>query len=251
MKPEWSYDVIAPIYDEDMGINMPFNDIAGYLSLLPPAPAQLLEVGCGTGRLTLPLAACGYAITAIDRSAPMLEQLSHKLTPDLAVTPLHMDARNLLLEGRFDAVFFGYSGFQYLLNDVDIGLFCSKVKPLLTATGSLILDIFLHKQHSEIDNFVLDYERHLAHNRTLRRYKQVSVNQGINTVRRKYVLTCAGACQSYQTQSRQRLYTRDSLIATLGQHGFKMERELFDYQVQNSASNAPRFYTAQFLLSPV
>jgi SAM-dependent methyltransferase len=37
---------------------------------LPPAPARVLEVGCGDGALALALARAGYAVTAIDPRAP-------------------------------------------------------------------------------------------------------------------------------------------------------------------------------------
>ncbi|MDX2479514.1 MAG: class I SAM-dependent methyltransferase, partial [Desulfuromusa sp.] len=232
MKSEWIYDIIAPIYDEDMGLNMPFDDVAGYLKLLPSAPAKLLEIGCGTGRLTLALAACGFEITAIDRSAPMLEQLQNKLSPKHDIRPIHMDARNVRLAGPFDAVFFGYSGFQYLLNDPDIGLFCERVKQILTPDGSLSLDIFLHQERSETASFVLDYERELEDGRVLRRCKCVSVNHGINTIRRKYAVTGTGEQLRYQTESRQRLYTVDSLETTLKKHGFKLDTGIYDYQSQ-------------------
>jgi SAM-dependent methyltransferase len=40
------------------------------LSQLPPAPARVLEVGCGEGQLARALAAAGYEVVAIDPEAP-------------------------------------------------------------------------------------------------------------------------------------------------------------------------------------
>jgi SAM-dependent methyltransferase len=40
------------------------------LSRLPPAPARVLEVGCGRGEVALALADAGYDLTAIDPEAP-------------------------------------------------------------------------------------------------------------------------------------------------------------------------------------
>ena len=42
---------------------------------LPPPPARVLDVGAGTGSLTLPLARLGYQVTALDLSPMMLERL--------------------------------------------------------------------------------------------------------------------------------------------------------------------------------
>lgn len=248
MKPEWSYDIIAPIYDFDMGLNMPFDDVAGYLNLLPPAPANLLEIGCGTGRLTLALADFGFSVTAIDRSEPMLEQLRLKKSAEHKINTILMDARHISLAGPFDAVFFAYSGFQYLLSDQEISQFCGQVKRILTPNDSLILDIFLHHECNETSTYTLDYERELEDGRVLSRHKQLSVNDGINHTSRKYILTGAGEQQTYQTQSHQRLYSPESLVSTLETHGFKMDTGIFDYQAHNcSVNRRHRFFTARFI----
>lgn len=248
MKPEWSYNIIAPIYDFDMGLNMPFDDVTGYLDLLPPAPAKLLEVGCGTGRLTLPLADCGFSITAIDRSGPMLEQLQAKRSLQNDISTMQVDARHISLVGPFDAVIFGYSGFQYLLSDQDIKMFCDQVKRLITPNGSLILDIFLHHDGAETGACILDYERELEDGRVLTRRKRLSINNGVNTIRREYMLEGPGGQQKYRTESHQRLYSPESLVSKLETQGFKLDTGMFDYQSHNcDADCCHRFFTARFI----
>ncbi len=39
-------------------------------SQLPPPPARVLEVGCGSGELALALSAEGWRVTAVDPEAP-------------------------------------------------------------------------------------------------------------------------------------------------------------------------------------
>lgn len=43
-----------------------------FLQLLPPPPAQTLDVGCGEGRLPRDLTARGYAVTGVDGSPTLL-----------------------------------------------------------------------------------------------------------------------------------------------------------------------------------
>ena len=43
------------------------------VSLIPAAPARILEVGCGDGQLASALAASGHAVTAVDPRAPESE----------------------------------------------------------------------------------------------------------------------------------------------------------------------------------
>jgi len=47
-------------------------------SLLPPPPARVLDVGAGTGFVSLLLAQQGYAVTALDSSTQMLARLKQK-----------------------------------------------------------------------------------------------------------------------------------------------------------------------------
>ena len=55
------------------------DDIAFYQARLPLSDASVLELGCGTGRVLLPLAAvCGF-IHGMDRSQAMLARCLQKL----------------------------------------------------------------------------------------------------------------------------------------------------------------------------
>lgn len=58
------YHRVRPTYPEAL-----FDDLAA-IATLPPA-ARVLEIGCGTGQATLPMASRGYRITAVERGAEM------------------------------------------------------------------------------------------------------------------------------------------------------------------------------------
>jgi ubiquinone/menaquinone biosynthesis C-methylase UbiE len=51
---------------------------AALLSLLPPAPARVLDVGAGTGSMSLLTAELGHDVTALDLSLGMLERADRK-----------------------------------------------------------------------------------------------------------------------------------------------------------------------------
>jgi len=63
MTSSWPYDLIADFYDEDMGRNNDGRDVAWYVGQAKRAAAAhrlpVLELGSGTGRITLPLAQAG------------------------------------------------------------------------------------------------------------------------------------------------------------------------------------------------
>ena len=80
--------------------------------LLPAPPASVLDVPCGDGRLTLPLARAGYAATGIDISAAEVEHA--RARADGAARFVAGDLRELGDVGRFDAVLSWGNSFGYL-----------------------------------------------------------------------------------------------------------------------------------------
>lgn len=251
----WSYDLLAELYDEDMGRNLAFDDIAGYRHLLPGAPAHILECGCGTGRLTLPLLGDGYRVCAVDRSMPMLRVLQGKLKNVTArigqnVEPADRlrwpaicagDVASLPLRGRFEAVMFGYCGFQYLLTQAEIARFLDAARRCLDPGGRLILDSFIPRRHGAGEHFSRDYQRTMGDGRRLERWKRVSMDgERVNRVERRYIID-GDEQRAINTVSRQRTYTPEQLLTTLEQHGFCVVSELFDYGF--SSGDEAQFYT--------
>jgi SAM-dependent methyltransferase len=92
------------------GATMAEADVKVVLGLLPAAPAAVLDVPCGDGRLTLPLAQAGYELTGIDISAPEIE---HARTKGSAARFEVGDLRDLPDVGRFDAVVSWGNSFGY------------------------------------------------------------------------------------------------------------------------------------------
>ncbi len=60
----------------------------------------VLDLGAGTGRVTLDLARRGHAVTALDIDASLLEELARRAT-GLPVTTVAADARDFALDTRF------------------------------------------------------------------------------------------------------------------------------------------------------
>jgi len=85
-------------------------------ALAVPAGAEVLDVPCGAGRLSLALAQRGYAMTAVDYST---EFLAHARSADAGAV-VHWerrDMRDLPWPARFDAAFCVGNSFGYLDDD--------------------------------------------------------------------------------------------------------------------------------------
>lgn len=85
------HDVECGAYDADLPL---------WRSLAREAEGAVLDVGAGTGRVTLDLARHGHPVTAVDRDAELLAVLRER-ADDLPVETVVADARRLSLERRF------------------------------------------------------------------------------------------------------------------------------------------------------
>lgn len=77
---------------------------------------KVLELGCGTGRITIPLAESGVSISGIDNDTEMLNELRKKRSKKNLST-LHLyngDFCNTLLDKKFDFAFFSSNTFILL-----------------------------------------------------------------------------------------------------------------------------------------
>src|SRR5690349_19493999 len=74
-KEGWhGWDTYAPFYDWENAQTLGRRDVPFWRGVAARAGGRVLELGCGTGRVSLPLAADGVHLVGIDRSAPMLER---------------------------------------------------------------------------------------------------------------------------------------------------------------------------------
>ena len=66
------WDEYAPFYDWENARTVARRDVGFWQRLAMAQPGQVLELGCGTGRIAVPVAKAGADLVGIDRSAPML-----------------------------------------------------------------------------------------------------------------------------------------------------------------------------------
>jgi SAM-dependent methyltransferase len=106
----------------------------------------LLEIGCGTGRVLLPLARAGYEITGLDLSTHMIERCRAKLEterPEVRdrVRLLQADMTSFDLHRRFAMVISPFGGFHHL-RTVEEQLSClERCRAHLAPHGTLVLDL--------------------------------------------------------------------------------------------------------------
>ncbi len=238
---EFSYDLIADVYDDDMGRNAGSADIAFYVDRCAGACEPVLELGCGTGRITLPLVTSGRTVVGVDRSAAMLERLRAKagavLTPAqrARVDWRRADMADCDLGRRFARVLCPYSAFTYLVDDERRAGALANVRRQLVRGGLFVLDVFVPDARVRAmpgDHVYFDYRRRLADGTELERTKQVrSESAHVNVITRHYAFFNGDAVRKrITTVDRIRVYEPDELRCVLEDHGFDVVETLADFR---------------------
>jgi SAM-dependent methyltransferase len=122
------------------------DDIPFYLARIPSTQASILELGCGTGRVTLQLAPhCGY-IHGLDLSLAMLNICNEKIgRSGLPVGRVQVelgDITDFNLGRRFDLIVAPFRVLQNLETDAQLDGLFTCIHRHLAPGGSCILNVF-------------------------------------------------------------------------------------------------------------
>ena len=127
-------------YDFLLGDHM--DDLDFYRARAQAAEGPILELACGTGRLTLPLAAGGLDILGLDLSEAMLERAREKAkAAGVSAKFVQGDIRDFQLGKKFELIFLPYNSMQHLKRRGELEALFSCVRQHLTDDGRFILDV--------------------------------------------------------------------------------------------------------------
>jgi len=122
-------------------------DVEFYVEEARKAGSPALELGCGTGRMLIPVAQSGVTIVGIDRAPAMLAIAKDKLkrlSPQTKrrIKLVEGDMSDFSLGRRFRLAMIPYRAFLHLLTPEDQRQALSCIREHLTKNGRLVLNIF-------------------------------------------------------------------------------------------------------------
>jgi ubiquinone/menaquinone biosynthesis C-methylase UbiE len=159
------WDEYAPFYDWENARTLGKRDVPFWRNLAVHSGGRVLELGCGTGRLSLPLGRAGVELTGVDRSEPMLTRARGRVrrarltarvrlirgdirflpfpTASIIAATRSRHNRNSAAagEGGFAMVLAPYGMLQSLLRERDLKATLAEVRRVLQPGGTFGLEL--------------------------------------------------------------------------------------------------------------
>jgi SAM-dependent methyltransferase len=166
-----AYESFAKVYDRLM-VDMPYAEWLDYLEQSiqrrvqePKSIRSLVDLGCGTGSLSIPLARKGYQVTGVDYAPEMLAIAEQKRLTDASQRPLNnlqfleLDMCDLQLSEPADVMFSFCDSMNYVTDEVRFRQLLQNVYQHLRPNGLFVFDVHMEttfEQYDEEQPFVLD-----------------------------------------------------------------------------------------------
>lgn len=229
------YKVGHLVYDADIydGLNTSLTDWEFYRKWLPQnKEAKILELCCGTGRLTIPIAKEGYAVKGVDYTLSMLERAKEKaFQAGLEIDFIEADIRELNLGEKFDLILIPFNSIHHLYKNEELFDTLKTVQNHLKEKGLFLLDCFNPDIRYIVGN---ERKQQAVADYTTRDGRKVSIEQSmhyesasqINRIKWRYSID--GEFHSVQNID-MRLFFPQELDSYLKQAGFDIIHKFGDF----------------------
>ena len=147
-----AYTSFAQVYDLFMD-NVPYEQWCEFLCRLLKkqniADGPVLDLGCGTGKMTRLMSERGYDMTGVDNSAEMLQIAAMQQT-DVPILYLLQDMQELELDGCVRAVYSVCDCINYVIDEEELLSAFEKVYEYLEENGVFIFDVNTSYKYTEL-----------------------------------------------------------------------------------------------------
>ncbi len=247
------YDAIARVYDRlnrdlDYGAWADFFETC-FARFLREKPELVLDLACGTGRMTRELAARGYDMIGVDGSADMLSEAYGGETPEGGKPILYLcqDMRELELFGTVGTVVCCLDSLNYLLEEKDLEKVFSLVHNYLDPNGLFLFDVNTPYKFETVygDNaYVLEDEMD-GRSVFCGWQNQYDGESGVcDFYLSVFEEQEDGSYLRSDEHQRERCYTADALRSALTESGFEILGTFADFDFREPEPTTQRWYFA-------
>ena len=231
------WDDYARFYDWENAQTMGRRDVRFWQRLAAKAAGPVLELGCGTGRVAIPVARAGARVVGLDRSASMLARARKRVRRAKLEGSLQLvrgDVRLLPFPpATFGLVAAPYGILQSLLDDATLDAALAAAYRVLRKSGTLGIDLV-----SDLASWSEYGRRVKLRGRVGRGQTHVtlieSVRQdrarGLTLFDQEFVERRGTISRSHSFSLAFRTVSVEDMTSRLERHGFRVSAVLGDYQ---------------------
>lgn len=240
------FEVLADLYDFDYPITA---DIGFWVDLAKRANFPLLELGCGTARVLVPIAKAGVLATGVDSSARMLDLAAKKARAEgvegrLNFAQADMSEFHLDIRG-YTMCFAARNSFMHLLTKQEQESCLACVREHLMDHGFFVADVFNPKLEQVIGVrgvVAHDYTKyHPALKRiiTKRTRRTVDPFEQRQHLTFEYDLVGDEKTDRFSADVDLRYVYRSEMVLLLEKNGFQIEEVYGDYDFSPLRASSP------------
>ena len=138
----YMYQIAAKYYDLIHQAHT--GDIELFVQMAQAAEGQILDIGCGSGRLVIPIAEAGQTVVGIDNSTDMFAVAQKRIVEDGVpaehATLIEADVLTWQTEQRFGLIIIGMNTLMEFSNQTVLDLLKAAAK-LLAPGGQIVIDV--------------------------------------------------------------------------------------------------------------
>ena len=220
------------------------DDIPFYIRQVKKYGDPVLELACGTGRVTIPLAESGINITGIDISESMLSHAQAKTKEkEVAIEWIKGDCRDFKLNKKFNLIMFPFNTIAILQELKSIESCFSSVRNHLHDNGRFIIDFFnprldiLTKDQNERDVIAKYPDPDGKGNILVAESHFYDAASQISRVKNYYMI---GDQKEVAVDFNMRIFYPQELDALIRYNGFTIEAKYGNYDETPFVSESPK-----------
>lgn len=218
-------------------------DIPFYVSQCRKYGGPVLELACGTGRVTIPTAKEGFDITGIDISPGMLATAKESaVSAGVKINFVKTDIRKFNFRKKFKVIIFPFNAIAHLYNIVDLKSCLDCVKKHLKPNGKFIFDHFnpslntLTRDQSKMYPVTKYYLPERRERVTIKENNYYDRKTQINHINWHYKI----GKSKFNEKLDMRIYFPQELDALLLYNGFKINYKYGYFDYTEFTSSSPR-----------
>ena len=242
------YDLIAPIYDA-VNSEIDYSAWADFIDAVckrecKERPSLVLDLGCGTGSMTLELARRGYDMTGVDISPQMLDVARERAEADgfnSEILWLCQDMREFELYGTVDLTVSCLDCLNHLTSTKELYKCLSLVHNYLVPDGLFIFDVNGKGKFENIyadNSYVMETDRSMC----VWQNHYNAVNHMCDFYITLFSECADGRYERYDEVQRERMYTVRALKKALCATGFEYIGAYSDFDFTAATDSDERIY---------